>query len=92
MLKWLIVSMVVCLTPMKADARPIIKLLEDHGEVVGSGTCTMAKTRFDCVQVAYEGNLYSVLGTINGDDFHALYVAKKIGEEWMLVWSWKGEA
>ena len=89
-LKVLIASMVLCMT-QTADARPIIRELEDKGEVVGAGTCQMANTAFDCVQVTYEGNLYSVLGTIKGDEFFALYVAKRVGEEWMLVWTWKGD-
>ncbi len=91
MLKELIVSMAVCMTPMQADARHIIKVLEDNGEVVGAGTCTMANTQFDCVMVQYEGNLYSVMGTIKGDDFFALFVAKRVGEEWVLVWSWRAD-
>lgn len=91
MWKKLIAFAVLCLTLTQVDARPIIRILEDEAEVVGAGTCTMANTKFDCVQVTYEGNLYSVLGTIKGDDFHALFVAKKVGEEWMIVWSWKGD-
>lgn len=92
MLKWLVALLVGLLCLSECHARPIIRELEDKGEVVGAGTCTMVNTKFDCVQVAYEGNLYTVLGTIKGDDFHALYVAKKVGDEWLLVWSWRGEA
>lgn len=91
MWKKLIAFAVLCLTLTHVEARPLIRILEDEAEVVGAGTCTMANTKFDCVQVTYEGNLYSVLGTIKGDDFHALFVAKKVGEEWMIVWSWKGD-
>lgn len=91
MLKVLVAFLVSCMFLSECHARPIIKVLEDNGEVVGAGTCTMANTQFDCVQVTYEGNLYSVLGTIKGDDFHALFVAKKVGEEWMMVWSWRAD-
>ena len=87
-LKALIVSMVLCMT-QTANSRELIKELEDGGEVVGAGTCQMANTAFDCVQVTYEGNLYSVLGTIKGDEFFALYVVKKIGDDWHIVWSWR---
>ncbi len=92
MLKKLIASTVLCLTLTQVDARPIIRILEDEAEVVGAGTCTMANTKFDCVMLTHGGNEYSVLGTIRGDTFHALFVAKKVGEEWLIVWSWKGEA
>ena len=90
MLKWLLALMVGC-TTLTTEARPIIRILEDKGEVVGAGTCTMANTAFDCVQVKYEGNLYSVLGTIKGDEFFALYVMKQVGEEWLMVWNWRAD-
>ncbi len=90
MFKKLLLLMALCFT-QTADARPIIRELEDKGEVVGAGTCTMADARFDCVQVTYEGNLYSVLGTIKGDEFFALYVMKQVKEEWLMVWSWKAD-
>ena len=90
MLKKFLLSMVACLC-LTANARPIIRELEDKGEVVGAGQCTMANTQFDCVQVSYEGNLYAVLGTIKGDEFFALYVMKQVKEEWLMVWSWKSD-
>jgi len=89
MLKWLIALMVGFLCLTECHSRELIKELEDNGEVVGAGRCQMANTAFDCVQVTYEGNLYSVLGTIKGDEFFALYVVKKIGDDWHIVWSWR---
>ena len=91
MSKWLIALMVGLLCLNECHARPIIRELEDKGEVVGAGTYTMADARFDCVQMTYEGKLYSVLGTIKGDEFFALYVVKRVGEEWLMVWSWKAD-
>ena len=91
MWKKLIAFAVLCLTLTHVEARPLIRILEDEAEVVGAGSCKMANMSFDCVVLTHEGNQYTVLGTIRGDDFHALYIAKKVGEEWMIVWSWKGD-
>lgn len=91
MLKWLVAFLVGCICLSDSEARPIIRVLEDNGEVVSAGKCTMANTVFDCVQVTYEGNLYSVLGTIKGDEFFALYVMKQVGEEWLMVWNWRAD-
>lgn len=73
-----------------ATGRELIHVLEDEAEVVGAGTCVVNSTQFDCVKVQHEGNLYTVIGTISGDSFFAQYILKLIGDDWHVVWSFKG--
>lgn len=73
-----------------ATGRELIRVLEDEAEVVGAGTCVANDMQFDCVRLQHDGNMYTVLGHIKGDEFHPKYVLKLIGDDWHVVWSFKG--
>ncbi len=89
MSKWLIALMVGCLS-LTAHPRELIRVLEDEAEVIGAGTCKVQEVPFDCVRLQHGGNTYTVLGTIKGDEFFAQYILKLYGDEWQVVWSFKG--
>lgn len=88
-LKVMIAVMLIAVSQM-ATGRELIRVLEDESEVVGAGTCSVNSVQFDCVKVQHEGNLYTVLGTIKGDQFFAQYILKLIGDDWHVVWTFKG--
>lgn len=72
-----------------ATGRELIHVLEDEAEVVGAGTCVANDMQFDCVRLQHDGNMYTVLGHIKGDEFHPKYVLKLIGDDWHVVWAFK---
>lgn len=73
-----------------ATGRELIRVLEDEAEVVSAGACSVNSIQFDCVRVQHEGNLYTVIGNIKGDSFFAQYILKLIGDDWHVVWTFKG--
>ena len=84
-----LVLLMALFTTQIANSRELIRELEDEADVVGTGTCDVGE-KLPCVKLTHKGNTYMVIGKISGDDFFALYIVQQVGDEWKLVWSWKG--
>lgn len=71
-----------------AQAKELPDELAESGTVVSVGTCTVNKTKYNCLKVLLKGEEFLVAGTARKDGFYVQYVSKLMNGKHVIVWVW----